>query len=293
MPSPQVLWIICASMLFGVMGVCVKFASAHFSVMELVFYRSSFGVLFVLAVARFWRRTLLTPNFRVHLWRGIAGFISLCLFFYALPILYLSTSMALLQTSPLFFAMLSAMLLRERMPPPLLFALAASFFGMLLVLRPDMDSSQLLAGGAALGAGAAAGFAYFNIRRLGMLNEGGIRTVFYFASISTVLSGLAFVFGYVEFSPMSATGAGWILAIGVTATVGQFTLTRGLHYGETLVASSLMYASVIFAGIFDYVLWGDALDAAALAGVTLIVGGGIGALSFNYSHRDSHPPARG
>ena len=278
-------------MLFGVMGVCVKFASSHFSVMELVFYRSLFGVVFTLGVARFWRRTLLTPNFRVHLWRGIAGFISLCLFFYALPVLHLSASMALLQTSPLFFAMLSAMLLRERMPPTLLVALAASFLGMLLVLRPDMDSAELLGGAAALGAGAAAGCAYFNIRRLGMLNEGGIRTVFYFATISTVLSGLAFVAGYAEFSSVSMTGVGWIVAIGVTATVGQFTLTRGLHYGATLVSSSLMYTSVIFAGIFDYLLWGDALDAAAWAGITLIVGGGIGALFFNYSHREAHPPA--
>ncbi len=278
MPAFQPLWILLAALCFGVMGVFVKFAAGYFNVMELVFYRSALGCVFTLAAARLWRKTLLTRNFRVHLWRGGAGFISLSLFFYALPKLHLSTAMALLQTSPLFLAALAAVFLRERITPPLAAALAAGFAGMLLALRPGgMGAENWLAGLAAAGAGAAAGVAYFNIRRLGLLNEGGIRTVFYFAAVSTVLSAAIIAAGG-EFSPMNFGGALLLLAVGATATAGQFALTRGLHYGRAAIASALMYASIIFAGFFDYAFWGGVPDAASWAGIALIIGGGIGAV---------------
>ena len=277
MHAPQSLWIIFAAFCFGVMGVCVKFSAAHFNFFELVFYRSVLGCIFTLAIARFWRKTLLTRNFRVHLRRAVAGFVSLSLFFYALPKLHISTAMALLQTSPLFLAVLAAVFLHERITLPLAAALSAGFAGMLLALRPGMGEEDLYAGLAAAGAGAAAGVAYLNIRRLGLLNEGGIRTVFYFAAVSTVLSAVLLAVGG-NFSPVKLTGALWLLAVGITATAGQFALTRGLHYGRAAVASALMYASVIFAGFFDYIFWGGVPDAASWAGIFLIIGGGIGAV---------------
>lgn len=259
------------------MGVFVKFAAPLFNTLELVFYRSILGCVFTLAAAKLWRKTLLTKNFRVHLRRSGAGFVSLALFFYALPKLHMSAAMALLQTSPLFLAALAAVFLREKINPPLAAALAAGFAGMLLVLRPAGMEENWLPGLAAAASGAAAGVAYFNIRRLGLLNEGGIRTVFYFAAVSTILSAALIAAGG-EFSPVNLTGALLLLAVGITATAGQFALTRGLHYGRAAVASALMYAGVVFAGIFDYIFWGGIPDAAAWAGIALIIGGGIGAV---------------
>lgn len=277
MRAPQSLWILFAAFCFGVMGVCVKFSAAHFNFLELVFYRSLLGCVFTLAVARFWRKTLLTRNFRVHFRRSIAGFVSLSLFFYALPKLHISTAMALLQTSPLFLAILAAVFLHERLTLPLAAALCAGFSGMLLALRPGVGAGELGASFAAAGAGAAAGVAYLNIRRLGMLNEGGIRTVFYFCAVSTVLSAVILAVGG-EFSPVNLNGAAWLLAVGITATAGQFFLTRGLHYGRAAVASALMYSSIIFAGIFDYVIYDSIPDGWAWAGIGLIMCGGAGAV---------------
>ena len=159
--------------------------------------------------------------------------------------LNLSTVTALLQTSPLFLALLTAFFLRERISSPLLVALLVSFVGMLFVLRPGLGGEELLGGIAALVSGLMSGFAYFNIRRLGILNEGGIRTVFYFVAFSAVFS-LLLIVGYGDFSPLSGIGALLLLAIAATATGGQLALTRGLHYGHTLTASALIYSGVIF-----------------------------------------------
>ena len=104
----QSLWILLATMLFAVMAVFVKVAAEHFGVLELVFYRSAISGVILLAIAKVWKKTLRTGNFRTHFWRGITGFLSLTLFFFALPRLNLSTVTALLQTSPLFLALLTA-----------------------------------------------------------------------------------------------------------------------------------------------------------------------------------------
>lgn len=273
----QALWIVGAALLFAMMNVFVKNAAAHMHTMELVFYRSLLGCLLVAAIARFRARTLRTSNLSVHIHRTLFGFSALVLFFYALPHLSLSTAQALLQTSPLFLCAISCLMLRERPSRPLGAALLLSAVGMALVLRPLQEDSALAAGGgAALLAGFAAGCAYYNVRRLGRLQEGGIRTVFYFSLLCTLLSAPALLF--VELSPFSAPMALWAAAVAVSATLGQFALTRGLHYGQTFVSSTLMYTSILFSGLFDYLLWRSLPDPTAWLGIALIIGSSLAAI---------------
>ena len=286
MSAVQSLWILCAACLFSSMSVGVKYASATVGTMELVFYRSLIGCLLVGAVALCCGKSLRTRHLSAHWWRGINGFVSLLLFFYALPLLDLSSALALLQTSPLFLALFAAVLMRERPPSPLLFALAASFVGMLLVLRPGFSDAPIGAGLAAAAAGFFAGCAYHNVRRLGVFNEGGIRTVFYFTSLSTVISGAVLLFLNAWTLP-SADGIVWIFVVGITATLGQVALTRGLHNGETPVSAALMYSSVVFSGVLDYLLWGATPALVSWLGIILIVGAGVFSVSFTIRRQKS------
>ena len=277
--AKQSLWIVLAAALFAVMGGNVKYAAAHMTTLEMVFYRSLIGAVIIAAFAGFRPKTLRTSNFAVHFSRAVFGFISLLLFFYAIPRVNLSTAMALLMTSPLFLALLSFILLRERPAKALLTALLVSFCGMLFVLKPQHGAQELAGGVAAMASGLTAGCAYYNIRRLGFLQEGGIRTVFYFTLLSTLFGGaLLLVVG--GNTPFSVEKMLWALAIGVTATFGQLALTRGLHYGKTVVSSALMYTSILFSGALDYALWRALPDGWGWFGIALIVGGSVAVLKF-------------
>ncbi len=275
---PHSLWILLAVILFTAMGVCVKIAGDYFSTMEMVFYRCAVGLPLLLLAARLTKTRLRTSHFKAHCWRAASGFVSLFLFFYALPLLDLATATALLQTSPLFFIAFTAMFMREKISPPMLFALFAAFCGMLLALQPLLDG-EWRGGLAAAAAGMGAGAAYFNIRRLGVLREGGIRTVFYFTLISALLSGAWLLFsGGFSASP-GAGGAPFALMTGLTACGGQLALTRGLHYGKPANVSVLMYSGIVFSGIAEYAIWQNAPNAAGFAGIALIIGGGVFALA--------------
>ena len=47
---------ILASLFFASMSVCIKYASAHFNLVELVFYRGAIGIVFMATWCRAQRR---------------------------------------------------------------------------------------------------------------------------------------------------------------------------------------------------------------------------------------------
>ena len=46
----QAAWMLAAAFFFSSMGVCVKYAAAHFMPLEIIFYRGLFGMLFTTAL---------------------------------------------------------------------------------------------------------------------------------------------------------------------------------------------------------------------------------------------------
>ena len=82
--APAPLLMALSTLLFAAMGVCVKFASAHYSTGEIVFYRGMVGALFMAALLRSRGHTLGTPVPGMHFWRSASGVTALSLWFYAI-----------------------------------------------------------------------------------------------------------------------------------------------------------------------------------------------------------------
>ncbi|HXS29564.1 MAG TPA: EamA family transporter, partial [Steroidobacteraceae bacterium] len=106
MRGPAAPWLMLgAALLFSLMAVCVKWASASYSAGELVFYRSVVGALFIAVLARLRGRTLRTAMPAMHFWRCASGVVSLALWFYALGALPLATAMTLNYMSSVWMAL--------------------------------------------------------------------------------------------------------------------------------------------------------------------------------------------
>ena len=104
-----------AGLAFALMGVFVKVASAHFATAELVFWRALVQTLVAWALLAHAGLPVRTQRLGMHVHRGVAGFVSLFMFFYSLTALPVATAMTLNYSSPLFLAILIAVLLRERL----------------------------------------------------------------------------------------------------------------------------------------------------------------------------------
>jgi drug/metabolite transporter (DMT)-like permease len=117
------------------------------------------------------------------------------------------------------------------------------------------------------------------IRVLNLHQEPMTRTLFYFFSISSLLS---FPFAWSVWVP--PVGIEWVLAIaiGVATAIGQIFLTIAYRYGTAAYLSPLAYSVVIYNCLITYFLYGKPLTIQTLIGTALIIIGGT--LTYLWKH---------
>lgn len=274
-----------AGLLFACMSALVKYVSPHFSSDELVFYRSFFGLLIVYALLRRQRVSLRTEHWREHLWRGLSGTLAMILFFYCITVLPLATAITLNYTSSLFLSVLTVLVLKEKFHAPLSGSLVLGFAGIILLLHPTLAQDQFVPGLLGLISGMLAGIALLNVRQLGMLGESGMRVVFYFNLIATLVSGVWMLRD--SLNPVSPGNGLVLLAIGACATFAQLAMTRAYRTGQTLVVGSLAYSTIVFSALFGWLIWHELLSLSAWSGIALIIASGM--LSLRLSPHPNEP----
>jgi drug/metabolite transporter (DMT)-like permease len=277
-----------AGFMFGCMGVIVKLGSAHFSHVELVFYRSFLGLLMVYLIMRQQRISVATQYWRSHLLRGISGSIALALFFYCITVLPLATAVTLNYTAPLFLTIFTMLVFKDKFHLPLTVAITLGFCGVVLLLHPTLKHDQLLPGLLGLVSGFLGGIAYLNVRQLGLIGEPETRTVFYFSLTASIGSGVWMLFDTVH--AVTLQGCTILLGLGFSATLAQLAMTRAYRVGKTLVVGSLAYSTIIFASLFG-MIWGEQLPLTGWMGMALIIAGGVISLKLAPRH-DAQPTKR-
>ena len=272
--SMQSLWMVAASLLFACMGVCVKLGAAQFSAAELVFWRGFIATLLIGGYIMVRRLPLATPHARTHVVRGLSGFVSLVMYFYAISMIPLAAAVTLNYTSPLFLALLLALWVKEPVRRGFYGVLAVGFVGVIFLLQPTLGRDQWLGAVFGLGSGIISSVAYLNVRRLGELGEPEWRTVFYFSAMAT-LGGLPWLLAASPFHAIDLRG--WLLLLGVGGfgVLAQLCMTAAYKRGKTLVSASLAYSTVVFSSAFGMLLWDETLSWAGWAGVILIVASGV------------------
>ena len=276
------LWMLVAGLLFGLMSVFVKLGAPYFSHIELVFYRSFFGLLIVYGIMRYRGVSLVTHHWLTHLWRGISGTVALLLFFYCITVLPLATAVTLNYTAPMFLTVFTVIVYKDKFHLPLTTAITLGFCGVVLLLHPTMERDQLLPGLLGLISGFLAGIAYLNIKQLGILGEAAPRIVFYFSLIASLGSGGVMLFDTIH--PVTLQGFAILLGLGASATFAQIAMTYAHRVGHTLVVSSLAYSTIVFASLFGMLIWSETLSLSSWLGMAFIIASGVLSLRLTPLH---------
>jgi S-adenosylmethionine uptake transporter len=169
---------------------------------------------------------------------------------------------------------------------PLIVAVGASFFGVILVLQPAIASHQWLGGLAGICSSVISAMAYMQVRKLGQMGEPEYRVVFYF-SLTTTLAGLAGVLAGdgkpvgMPFHGHTPGGALLLLGIGAAALMAQMAMTRAYRVGKVLVVANLQYTGIVFSSLWGLALWGDRFDWHVWLGIGVILASGIAATFYN------------
>ncbi len=280
----QSLWMLAAGLAFALMGVFVKLASAHYATAELVFWRALAQMAVAYAMLRHAGVAVRTRRLGMHVHRGVAGFVSLFMFFYSLTELPVATAMTLNYSSPLFLAMLLAVLARERPGAKLVGAVLVGFVGVVLLLQPTVAADQWWPGVIGLASGAISAIAYWNVRELVRAEEPEARVVFYFG-LFALLGALVWMAPQPWHAP---TGDTWWMLVGVggLGALGQLAMTRAYGHGSTLVTAALSYSGIVFSSAIGIAWFGDLLPWTSWAGIALIVAAGMLAVRLRPDRRD-------
>lgn len=287
----QALWMIVASLLFALMGVCIKFASAGFSSAEMIFYRGLIGVVFMWGFARVGGVSLRTQVGRMHVWRSLIGMVALGSWFYAIAWLPLATANALNYMSSIWIAVfvIAGSLMswvpgkgeaqRAPLDASLVLSVGVGFGGVLLLLRPELPAGELFAGIVGVFSGLVAALAYMQIVALAKAGEPETRTVFYFA-VGCVVGGAGWML-VGGLSPWSWSAAVWLLPIGILAALGQWCMTRAYadssSHAATLVVANLQYSGILFSAVLGALAFGDEITPRGWIGIGAIIASGIAA----------------
>jgi drug/metabolite transporter (DMT)-like permease len=264
-----------AGLLFATMAVFVKLGAAHFGAAEMAMYRSIFSLLWVLGIVATQRgATLRTTHATAHLMRGFVGSVSLIGYFYAITRLPLATAQTLNYPSPIFLAIATTVVLRERFSPWLLVAIVLGFAGVAILLQPTFERGS--EGPAVIGllSGVFSAWAYLSVRTLGRLGEPDWRVLFYFAAIATLMSaGWNAATG--SFHAITLANAWMLAGLGLCGTLAQLAMTRAYRTGRTLVVGAFSYSTVLYATIFTIVLFDGGIGWAEAVGMAVIAASGV------------------
>lgn len=275
----QGIWLMMrASVAFSVMALGVKVASQSLSPMQVVFLRSFLGLLMVSGMMWLTKASFLGANSRMLFLRGLSGFVALALNFYAITLLNLGTAIMLNQTAPIFVALLSATVLKERVHWITWVSILVAFVGVYLLVAPRLEY-EWWGFCAGLASGFAAALAYLCVR-VTRHEKSPYTIIFYFTFVST-LGSLGALHEGIRVESLSL----WIAigAIAFSSFSGQVLLTRSLTMASPSVLLPFGYLTSILGMVYGWVFWHERMSGLQIFGALLIIVGG--AICFSYNAR--------
>ena len=269
---PGIVYALASSAIFSIMNVLVKATASSIPTNEIVFFRSSIGMIIILGIIRHRGVTFSSDHKKILVLRGILGGAYMIAYFMALSQLPLLDTMILVNLSPIFVLIFSGICLREHLSKKVLVAVPYIVAGVMLTLSPWSFNSFGLSLLWGIGAAVFSGGAATSIRYLGKTGHNPLEIIFYFMMMSTIISGVLMWQDFVM-----PSGLEWmaLILIGVVSLLAQVYLTKAFSHEKALLVELVRYIGIVINGLWGLVLWKEIPSLTTLIGGILIVGGCI------------------
>jgi drug/metabolite transporter (DMT)-like permease len=261
-----------ASVLFALNAVVVKIASRMYSGLFISSIRFLFGIVFISASL-----LLLKQGFRIHnkkawILRGVSGATAMVSYYFAIQLTSSGRATLLVNTYPLFVAILGFLIFKEKISRNSIVSLAFCTAGVLFVLN-DGSNYNIYGDLIALGSGIASGFAVHFIK-IGRKTDNSL--VIYLAPCLFGLAMLPRTYG--EFGNIHPRGFVLLFLIGLLSFLAQFFMAYGYKEISASKGSIVFYLETALAIVFSIFI-NEKLSARFLTGLGLIL---LGLIINNY-----------
>lgn len=261
-----------AVLLFAVYNALGKWLAADYSPWQIMFFRGVFGLIpfasYALLVKGWAVLRSRRPGLQVV--RAALGFSANLFFIFAYREMPLADAVAIGYAAPIFVVFLSVPLLSERVGVQRASAAFVGFLGVLMIAQPG---AGVLSSGALYAMAGTLCYALLLIatRRIGA-SDSALCTVLYSTFLYMLASGVLMPTVWITPTPVDLA---LLAALGLVATTAMLLFAFAYRHGEAALLAPLDYASMLWAALFGYLVWGEIPSSWAVAGMAVIAASGL------------------
>lgn len=237
-------------------------------VLQISFGRFFFAFVVVMIAALVLRMRLARVHVKLHLGRTVCGWAGVTLMFAAVAFIPLSDATAISFLNPVFCMILAIPFLGERVGLWRWVAAGIAMLGALILLRPGVGSFQPMAL-LALGAAMIMGAELILIKRLSRL-EKPLQILLLNNALGLVIASVAASFVWHSMNLLQ-----WVVlaGVGICMVTAQGCFVNGMARGDASFVAPFGYATLVFAALYDGVIFGVVPDGISFVGAAVILGG--------------------
>jgi len=272
---PGVLFAFSAYALYSCCDAIIKGLGHGLSVYEIAFFTTLFSLVPVFLTTpknenwlQFWR---LKNPWLVHM-RGVSGVIGNACIIYAFVTIPLAEAYSIAFLAPIFIVLISVTILKETVSLQRWLILAASFIGVLVVVRPGFR--ELHPGHIAALIAAFAGAVTTTVLRRVAKEETRVSLIGMASLYILVVNGTLMIVTKQVHWP-TWTELGWLLVIGALGGTGNMLFIAATRAVQASQIAPLQYSQIFWAILFGAVFYHEYPDAIGVAGLVVIVVAGV------------------
>jgi drug/metabolite transporter (DMT)-like permease len=258
---------------FVVNDTCVKVIAGGLPLGELIAIRGFVASLMIGVLCARERVLDQLPRLanKVVFGRALLDLVSTFLFITAIRHMPIANLTAVTQTVPLMVALLSVLILGERLGRAVLSAIALGFVGVLLIVKPE-PSTVTIYDGFAIGVVVLVGFRDIMTARIPVKVPTLIVAL---ANAGFIAIGGAFYGLWEGFVVPSAEQAALLCLAATFLSVGYMLIVATLRHGNLSASAPFRYSVLLFAILSGIVVFDDYPDWVGLVGMAMIVAAGL------------------
>ena len=253
-----------------IMSVQAKLIGIEYNAVQITFARAI--VVLILLMPFIYKlgglNFLKTKKPFLHFFRGLAGLIGNVMFFLAFQRLPVADVTVISQAVPIFSCILAIIFLGETIGWRRWTAITIGFLGVIIAINPSVNIA--VASLYALGGTLMWSTTIIFLRLLGS-TEHPVKTLFYFMLVSVFITSIFQPFLWKE---PSFEVILLFICIGIAAFLTQLLMTYALQKAPASIVSPFNYTGIVWAIIFDYIIWNaHPMFATIFGGIIITISG--------------------
>jgi len=266
-PMAGVIWMVVTGLCFVAVTASVKMVGTEVPAAQSAFLRYALGLVFLIPMWPAVRAaTLDRSTWGLFGLRGVCHAVAVILWFYSMTRIPIADVTALNYLNPIYVMLLAVVLMKERLGPWRIGAVAVAFLGTLVIVRPGFREIDIGHVAMLFTAVFMAG-SYFMAKFL----TGKAKPQVVVFMLSVIVPVVLAPYAVLVWVPIGWSELGWLALTAAFATAGHYTMTLAFAAAPLTVTQPVTFLQLVWATLLGVVVFGEPADGFVMLGGAMII----------------------